>query len=79
MKESIQVSWVYLRALTAGRDGEIGFWTIIGGIALAAAYFAYPAPFHNFFATIIDLVLDTVRDSFRGGTDGNPDKKLQVK
>lgn len=79
MKESIKVSWIYLRYLTSGRGGEIGFWAIIGGVVLAAAYFAYPAPFQNFFATIIDMILDTVSDAFRGGTDGNPDKKLQVK
>lgn len=79
MKQIIDFTWLYLRSRLGINRGEMTLYMIVGGLLLAGAYFAYPAPFHKFVSTTIDQVLEIARDSFSGGSGGNPDKTRQVK
>lgn len=79
MKQILDYAWLYFRVKTRANGGDMTIYGIVGGLLIAAVYFAYPEPFHNFAAQLIDHTLETAKDSFSGGAKGNPDKKFQVK
>ena len=79
MKQIASSYWIFLRLRAQGHSGEIGFWSVIGGVVLLAVYFAYPEPFHLFVSKFIHELLQIVNDSFSGGKTGSPDKDVQVK